>query len=128
MMNPYGFNPMFGPSMACPQCGFVPTWMGQGTMAPSYGPGMMGPGFGGPTTWAGTYPSVPPYGPGYYGRGFESWPADDQIRDMIFDAIDADPVVPYESDINVEVTGGVVTLTGTVPSKRIKHALGDDAW
>lgn len=47
---------------------------------------------------------------------------------MIFDSVDADPVVPYESDINIDVTGGVVTLSGTVPSKRIKHAVGDDAW
>ncbi|HEY8477426.1 MAG TPA: BON domain-containing protein, partial [Chloroflexota bacterium] len=28
----------------------------------------------------------------------------------------------------VEVDSGVVTLTGTVPNKRVKAAAGDDAW
>jgi len=108
------FNPMFNPGMMTPS-----PWM--------YG----GPGFGFPYSPYGPFMGYG-YGPGYYGYGpgfyTESWPSDDQIRDMIYDSIDADPVVPFDTDVNVEVTGGVVTLTGTVPSKRIKHAIGDDAW
>ncbi len=124
------FNPMFNPGMMSPSpwmyggpgFGYPYTpfgpWMG-------YGPGPMGYGFG-PGTFGVGFPGYGPgYGPGFY---TESWPSDDQIRDMIYDSIDADPVVPFDTDVNVEVTGGVVTLTGTVPSKRIKHAIGDDAW
>lgn len=70
--------------------------------------------------------------PGYMGTypeyQYTGIPSDEEITDMVFDSIDADPVVPYESDINVDVTGGIVTLSGTVPNKRIKHAVGDDAW
>ncbi|MBI4496346.1 MAG: BON domain-containing protein [Chloroflexi bacterium] len=53
---------------------------------------------------------------------------DEQIRNLVYDAIDADPLVPFDSDITADVTGGVVTLRGTVPNKRVKHAIGDDAW
>lgn len=106
--------------------------MGMGSYSPFYGPGygpFYGPGFGpgyGPVTMGGTYPGF--YG-GMYGPGFTgAMPSDDEIREMVEESIDADPAVPYDSDINVDVTGGIVTLTGTVPSKRIKHAVGDDAW
>lgn len=112
------FNPMYAQGTMYPGPGM---WGGQGYGYPQFGP-WTGYGYG-PGTYGGFYPGG--YGPGFY---TESWPADDQVRDMIYDSIDADPVVPYDSDVNVEVTGGVVTLTGTVPSKRIKHAIGDDAW
>lgn len=47
---------------------------------------------------------------------------------MVMTALDADPRIPFDSDIDVDVTGGHVTLRGTVPSKVIKHAAGDDAF
>ncbi|MCL5264853.1 MAG: BON domain-containing protein [Chloroflexi bacterium] len=155
MPNYYGFNPMTAGALTCPTCGYMPTggpmmgmmggpcaqpmamggpMMGGPMMGgPAMGMGMgfpyptpqMGPWFGGPTTWGGTFPGMYPGAGWTYAEGL---PNDDQIREMIYDAIDADPVIPFESDINVEVTGGVVTLTGTVPNKRIKHAIGDDAW
>ncbi len=143
----YGSTMMGGPmGMGYPSGGGYPYFAGMGYpfgMGPSfpYGfqPGFQpsyGPWFGGPMTWGGTYPGM--YGgprmyggPATYGGGWaytENWPSDEQIGEMIYDSIDADPVIPYDSDINVDVTGGVVTLSGTVPNKRIKHAVGDDAW
>ena len=88
--------------------------MGLGGFGPTFGWGGFGYGWGGPMapTWYG--------GPGV--------PSDDEIRDMIYDALDADPIIPYDADITVDVSGGVVTLRGTVPNKRVKHAAGDDAW
>lgn len=55
-------------------------------------------------------------------------PSDAQIRKLIYDAIKADPTIPPEAEIEVEVKEGVVTLTGSVPNKMVKHAVGDDAW
>lgn len=102
----YGWGVGYGPG--------IPPWMG----APAYGQfGGWGVGVG--PTWGGTYAP-----PAYFGTA----PSDEEIANMIYDALDADPIIPYDSDINVDVTAGVVTLTGTVPSKRIKHAAGDDAW
>lgn len=36
--------------------------------------------------------------------------------------------LPDDAEINVDSEAGVVTLSGTVMSKEIKHAAGDDAW
>jgi osmotically-inducible protein OsmY len=47
---------------------------------------------------------------------------------MIYDALDADPLIPFDANIDVTVEAGTVYLRGEVPSKRIKHAAGDDAW
>ncbi len=114
MPNGFGFNPMLGRAMTCPTCGYMPT-----------GAQMMGgPWMGGPMTWGGTFPRRYPG----LGWAYPPAPSDEQVREMIYDAIDADPVIPYDSDIKVDVTAGVVTLTGTVPNKRVKHATGDDAW
>jgi hypothetical protein len=55
-------------------------------------------------------------------------PTDDDIVEMIFDAFDRDPLIPWDADIDVSSDAGTVTLTGTVANKRIKHAAGDDAW
>ena len=74
---------------------------------------------GGLRRWGGTY------SPQYTATGL---PTDEEITEMVYDAIDADPLIPYDADINVAVDAGVVTLTGTVPNKRVKHAAGDDAW
>ncbi|HEY8476382.1 MAG TPA: BON domain-containing protein [Chloroflexota bacterium] len=100
----------------CPVCGPTPSW------------GMAGPGMGVPgwvPSWGPGWVSYTPTVPTYTTAGV---PSDTEIRDMVFDALDADPIIPFDADITVEVTGGVVTLHGTVPSKRVKHAAGDDAW
>jgi hypothetical protein len=55
-------------------------------------------------------------------------PSDDEILQLVYDSLDADSSIPFDSDISVDVTAGIVTLTGTVPNKRIKHAAGDDVW
>lgn len=142
----FGSQPFeMGPSALCPTCGFqggypmtgMPQFMGG--MTPPYGfPGYSFPQglpWYGPTyPWSTQgYPGFPQTYPGamqgfYPGYQAMTFPDDEQIREMIYDALDADPLVPFDSDINVEVTGGLVTLAGTVPNKRIKHAVGDDAW
>lgn len=98
---------------------------------PFWGAGSFAPG------WAFTFPP-----PGAWaGPGFGTFPAmanawawsslpqsDDTIQAFVERAIDNDPSIPPGADVEVAVQGGVVTLTGTVPSKRVKHAAGDDAW
>ena len=117
----------------CPACGcpmpsqtmgyFKPMGaMGWGGMPVGMGVGGYGGVGGFQPPWMGTYPAPMP---SYWSPGIAS---DDQIRQLVYDSLDADPAIPYDSDIHVEVTGGIVTLTGTVPNKRIKHAAGDDAW
>lgn len=96
-------------SMCCPNCGQP----------------MVGPEFGYTQPWAVAYPPAFNAPPVWTSQGC---PTDEQVLSMIYDALDADPAIPYDSDIDVDVTGGVVTLTGTVPNKRIKHFVGDDAW
>ncbi|MBI2883078.1 MAG: BON domain-containing protein [Chloroflexi bacterium] len=123
---PHGFGMYGGFSGPYSGAGFGPTFQqgfGQG-----FGPGWYwGPGFwgmggwglGGLRTWGGTY------SPQFAATGM---PTDEEIEEMIYDAIDSDPLIPYDADIDVEVDTGVVTLVGTVPNKRVKHAAGDDSW
>jgi len=107
--------PTFGYGM-----GYAPYWPGFMPgfgYAPGLGYGLWG--LGGLRTWGGTY------SPQFLSTGV---PTDEEIEEMVYDAIDADPLIPYDADINVEVSAGEVTLSGTVPNKRIKHAAGDDVW
>jgi hypothetical protein len=53
---------------------------------------------------------------------------DELIRHLVEDTIDNDPSISPRAKIDVNVKSGVVTLTGTVSNKQIKHAAGDDAW
>lgn len=122
-----------------------------GMMPPYYGPmGFGWPGFGGPMwspvpmgalTWGGTFAPYPVWSGfgglgglrrhgGSYSAQFISTglPSDEEITEMVYDAMDVDPLIPYDADINVSVDAGEVTLTGTVINKSIKHAAGDDAW
>jgi len=143
-MIPYGTGPAGG---CCPQCGcsLGPSqgFAGQpavaGTFAPAAGapnpmapwsapnpwnwwwssPTSLGWGLGGGRRWGGTY------SPQFTMSGL---PTDSEIVEMVYDAIDADPLIPYNAAIDVESEAGTVTLTGTVVSKQIKHATGDDAW
>ena len=105
-MPPWQGQVWMGPPMIICQPAMVPPWAGQGFAGQQMA--------GGP----------PAYGPAYYGN----LPTDPEIEEMIFDAIDADPLIPFDANIDVSVDAGTVTLHGEVPSKRIKHAAGDDAW
>lgn len=120
--------------------GSWPSWYGQPGYAPAFGQGGFAPwwggGFGygggqqygqfGPTPWQGygTFPT-PGFGtaPAFYGAM-----NDQELKDFVENAIDNDPAIPAQAMISVDARNGVVTLTGTVPNKRIKHAAGDDAW
>lgn len=72
------------------------------------------------------------YGPGMgYGQ-FPGYPVtlatDQSIAQMVVNSINTDPGIPSDANITVEVEGGIVTLTGSVPTKFAKHRAGDDAW
>lgn len=121
MLGGYG---TYGGSPTCPTCG---CGMGYSSMWPGFMPGWgYGPGYGfggwglgGLRTWGGTY------SPQFISTGV---PTDEEIEEMVYDAIDSDPLIPYDADIDVEVSAGEVTLSGAVPNKRIKHSAGDDTW
>ncbi|MGH2461253.1 MAG: BON domain-containing protein, partial [Chloroflexota bacterium] len=82
-------------------------------------PTELGWGLGGGRRWGGTYT------PQFLMTGL---PTDNEIVEMTYDAIDADPIIPFDAPIDVSSDAGTVTLTGTIFSKEIKHAAGDDAW
>ncbi len=122
----WGYGPSAGPPMRPnmpgpvpmrPEC--APPWV------PAYTPGW-GYGYAAPPNYgagyAVPYPNV--YPPSYYG----TLPTDAEIEEMIYDAMDADPLIPFDTNIDVSVEAGTVTLAGEAPGKRIKHAAGDDAW
>ena len=114
----------FGP--VCPGCGMPLCPPPQPPLGLGFGRGMFNPYAFGPNlgiTSMGTMPGT--YLSAYGGTSVAS---DEEIKDMVLTSLDADPRIPFDSDISVDVTGGIVTLTGTVPNKRIKHAAGDDAW
>lgn len=117
----YGYGPApswpyFGPSWSPGAWGGFPGYGG----TPWFGGGYWGPGFG-----YGTFP----FGPApIYPALARPAPNDEEIKYFVENAIDSDPEIPPHADITVDVRNGVVTLTGTVPNKRIKHAAGDDAW
>ncbi|MGH2459372.1 MAG: BON domain-containing protein, partial [Chloroflexota bacterium] len=97
-----------------------PTGWG-GNFGGNYGFG----GYGNPWLGYGTFPYAPvPF------VSAAGWPQaeDGEIKYFVENALDNDPEIPAHANVNVDVHGGVVTLTGTVPNKRMKHAAGDDAW
>lgn len=123
---PYGYGMGHG-GFTCPTCGIPATspfgfsfqpgfaW----GFAPGWGMPSPGWGLGGLRTWGATY------SPQFATTGL---PTDEEIEEMVYDALDDDPIVPYDAAIEVDVTAGIVTLAGTVPNKRVKHAAGNDAW
>jgi len=59
-------------------------------------------------------------------RGQPQGPSNDQeTEDFIFDALE---LLPGASDVEVRCEGGRVTLTGSVPHKRLKRDVGEIAW
>lgn len=113
---------------------------GQGPVMPgAFWPQSFG-GFG----MAGPFGFGPGFGPGVgmpfgFGAGFGTFPmggfafgfapmSDDEMKYFVEQSLDNDPGIPASTNIGVSVQNGVVTLSGTVPNKRIKHDAGDDAW
>ncbi len=59
-------------------------------------------------------------------RGQPQGPTNDQdVEEFIYDALE---VLPSGGDVEVRCEGGRVTLTGTVPHKRLKRDVGEIAW
>lgn len=107
----YGYGPF--PGYPCPHCGYH--------HPPGYGPPWQqawtarGFGYGPPPGW------MPPgYGPA---------PAppmrDEDIRRMATECLRADPRIPPQARIEVEVKEGTVTLTGSVPDKWVKRVANE---
>ena len=59
-------------------------------------------------------------------RGQPAGPVNDQdAEDFIYDALD---LLPGANDVEVRCESGRVTLTGTVPHKRVKRDVGEVVW
>ncbi len=85
----------------CPYCGYY--------RPPGQAPGWQ-------IGWAPPRGYVPPAAPRM---------RDEDIRRTVGDYLRADPRIPPQSKIHVEVREGVVTLTGLVPDKWVKHAANE---
>lgn len=115
----HGYAP--SPGYPCPNCGYY--------HAPSYGPGWQpgwtGRGFGyGPHPgWA--PPGPPTWAPPGYGPAAAPPMSDEDIRRTADHYLRADPRISPEARIEVEVSKGVVTLTGSVPDKWVKQAANE---
>jgi hypothetical protein len=59
---------------------------------------------------------------------FGRMPSDDEVENLISEALDSDPVFAGNVEVEVQCEAGVVTLTGNVPHKFIKRAVGELAW
>ena len=59
-------------------------------------------------------------------RGQPTGPANDQdVEDFVYDALE---LLPGSNDVEVRCENGRVTLTGTVPHKRLKRDAGEVVW
>jgi hypothetical protein len=59
-------------------------------------------------------------------RGQPSGPANDhEIEDFLYDALE---LVTGTNEVEVRCEGGRLTLTGSVPHKRLKRDIGEIAW
>jgi len=86
-----------------------------------------GPAFGaGYGTWSGQTGQA--FGPGTIAWNPGTELTDQQIENLLYDALDDDPMVPDTADIGVSVKDHVVTLSGTVRNKNLKRHLDAMAW
>lgn len=123
---PYSPQPTFGwpgaSFVSYPQPVFPAAFSG-----PTPGQQMLTPGYGSyPQPWLGQWygPRPPVAYTGYTG----GIPNDNQIEELVWDAIDNDPLIPYDANINVKVEAGTVTLAGEVPNKHAKLSAEHDAF
>jgi hypothetical protein len=77
-------------------------------------------GFQPPLAGAGTLTQLP--------QVFGRIPSDDEVENLINEAVDSDPLFAGNVEVEVQCEAGVVTLTGNVPHKSVKHAIGELAW
>lgn len=87
------------------------------------------PFFGAPPLGVGGFGGLQPSGRSMSAQFMSTGlPNDTDIEEMIYDAIDVDPLIPADTQIDVTCEAGSCTLTGDVPNKMVKHAAGQDAW
>lgn len=59
-------------------------------------------------------------------RGQPQGPASDQdVEELLYDTIE---LMPGAADVEIRCENGRVSLTGSVPGKRVKHDVGELAW
>jgi hypothetical protein len=119
----YGGFGMPGYGFGLPAAGFGFGW-------PGYGLGLGGLGLGPPSGWGfgglgGLQPSGRTVSEQYLSSGL---PSDTDMEEMIYDAIDVDPLIPADAQIDITCEAGTCTLSGEVSDKMVKHAAGQDAW
>ncbi len=113
------FAPPFIPPVTQP---FIPPYASPFNLGALPFPGLPSFGFGG---LGGLRPSGRSFSEQFLSTGL---PTDTDIEEMIYDAIDVDPLIPADTQIDVTCDSGTCTLTGDVPDKMVKHAAGQDAW
>lgn len=118
--NRWGRAIRFGPTYSPGRSGGAP-W---GTSASGFGTGF-GPAPGGFGYGPSFGPAPAAYPPSYFSPPV---PTDAQLKSIVRRALDEDPGIPPNRDFGVRVQNGVVTLTGTAPSRPIKRAASADAW
>lgn len=121
--NRWGGAARFGPTYGIPG-GYGGAPWGTSGFGSGFGPAFGGFGYGpafGPSP--ATYPPGAP--PSYFSPFV---PTDAQLKSIVRRALDEDPGIPPNRDFGVRVQNGVVTLTGTAPSRPIKRAASADAW
>jgi osmotically-inducible protein OsmY len=74
-----------------------------------------------------TYPDWRYYYDWFGDMPLDSSPTDGEIKSIVVERLATHPNTEDE-DIEVEVEGGIVTLTGEVSTWLAKRTAGDDAW
>jgi len=129
-----GYPSIGYPSQGIPFAAHLATWLPgpmptetwPGLMTGPYPRGLFGYGYGPVTPPGGVMSAWPTWGQA------SAVPAqsldDESIRELVYDTIDAAPMILPDVDVEIDVNAGVVTLKGRVPGKRTKHAVGEAAW
>jgi BON domain-containing protein len=124
----YGSMPQLWSPIPVPAFGFFP---GPPNNNPLTSPGMLGAPASPNQTFMGSEITMGVTAPSLLAavavrRGQPLGPTNDaELEDFIYDALD---LIPGTSDVEARCEGGRVTLTGTVPHKRLKRDVGEIAW
>jgi hypothetical protein len=100
-----------------------------GNLQPGYAGGSLGGnealGYGGSSGYGASSVGAGGIGQGHRGRGPKGYTrSDDRIKEDISERLSDDPLIDA-SDVTVETRQGVVTLTGSVDSRQLKHRIED---